>query len=89
MDQVRLRTVAMLACVVFVAAACDSELAEMLLLARFANATWKAGQPFRSLARITRPNFIPAAMLTDEELQKDFDQIKAAAGKLLEAMNRK
>jgi len=62
---------------------------EMLLLARFANATWKAGHPFRSLSRIARPNFIPAAMLTDEELQKDFDQIKAAAAKLLEAMNRK
>jgi hypothetical protein len=34
--------------------------ADMLLLARFANATWKAGQPFRSLARITRPTFVPA-----------------------------
>ncbi len=62
---------------------------EMLLLARFANATWKAGQPFRSLARVGRANFIPAAMLSGDELQKDFDQIKAAAGKLLEAMNRK
>jgi hypothetical protein len=63
--------------------------ADMLLLARFANATWKAGQPFRSLSRITRSNFIPAAMLSDDELKKDFDQIKAAAAKLLEAMRTK
>jgi hypothetical protein len=62
--------------------------ADMLLLARFANATWKAGQPFRSLARISRSNFIPAALLSDDELKKDFDQIKAASAKLLEAMRR-
>jgi hypothetical protein len=61
---------------------------DMLLLARFANATWKAGQPFRSLSRITRDNFIPAALLHDDELKKDFDQIRAAAEKLLEAMRR-
>ncbi len=59
---------------------------DMLLLARFANATWKAGQPFRSLERITRDAFIPAAMLSDTELQKDFDQIVAASEKLLEKM---
>lgn len=59
---------------------------DMLLLARFANATWKAGQPFRALDRITRDNFIPAALLSDEELEKDFDQIRAAAEKLLEKM---
>lgn len=60
--------------------------ADMLLLARFANATWKAGQPFRALERITRDSFIPAAMLSDEELQKDFVQITAAAAKLLEKL---
>jgi hypothetical protein len=62
--------------------------ADMLLLARFANATWKAGQPFRALSRISRANFIPAALLNDDELKKDFDQIRAAAAKLLEAMKR-
>jgi len=62
---------------------------DMLLLARFANVTWKAGQPFRSLSRITRANFIPAALLSEDELKKDFDQIRAAAEKLLEAMRRK
>ena len=59
---------------------------DMLLLARFANATWKAGQPFRALERITRDTFIPAALLSDEELQKDFDQLRAAAEKLLEKL---
>jgi len=61
---------------------------DMLLLARFANATWKAGQPFRSLGRITRANFIPAALLSNDELKKDFDQIKAAAQKLRDTMAR-
>ncbi len=61
---------------------------DMLLLARFANATWKAGQPFRSLSRITRDNFRPAALLGDDDLQKDFDQIRAAAEKLLDAMRK-
>ncbi len=60
--------------------------ADMLLLARFANATWKAGQPFRALARINRDTFGPAALLSDAELRKDFVQIKAAAVKLLQAM---
>jgi GGDEF domain-containing protein len=59
---------------------------DMLLIARFANATWKAGQPFRSLDRITRDTFRPAVLLTEPELMKDFDQIKAAAGKLSEKM---
>jgi len=61
----------------------------MLLLARFANATWKAGQPFRSLSRITRDNFRPAVLLSDDELKKDFDQIRAAAATLADAMRRK
>lgn len=62
--------------------------ADMLLLARFANATWKASQPFRSLARIGRDNFTPAALLTAEELAKDHVQVTDAAAKLLEAMTR-
>ena len=70
-----------------VAAVANGQLADadMLLLARFANATWKAGQPFRALGRISRDNFIPAAMLSDTELRKDYVQIKAAAGRLLQA----
>ena len=60
--------------------------ADMLLLARFANATWKAGQPFRALNRITRDTFGPAGLLTEVELKKDFVQIKAAAAKLVEKM---
>ncbi len=59
---------------------------DMQLMARFANATWKAGQPFRSLERISRDAFIPAAMLSADELQKDYDQIIAASEKLLEKM---
>ncbi|MBX7149949.1 hypothetical protein K1X76_12845 [bacterium] len=61
---------------------------DMLLLARFANATWKAGQPFRSMDRITRDNFIPAALLSDAELAKDFAQIKAAATIMVNGMER-
>ena len=60
--------------------------ATVLLLNRFANATWKAGQPFRGLDRITRPNFIVASLLSKEEVKKDYDQIQAASGKLLSAM---
>lgn len=52
---------------------------QVLLLNRFANATWKAGQPFRDLARIKRRNFISAALLPAEEVAKDFDQLHAAA----------
>ena len=59
---------------------------EILLLNRFANATWKAGQPFRSLSRIKKDNFIVAALLSADETQKDADQITAAAGKLLTAI---
>lgn len=62
--------------------------ADMLLLARFANATWKASQPFRSLARVTRDNFRPAALLNAEELAKDYVQVTHAAAKLLKAMTR-
>lgn len=62
---------------------------DMLLLARFANATWKAGQPFRSLSRITRDTFRPAALLSQDELSKDFVQIQAAAQKLVETLRLK
>lgn len=60
--------------------------ADMLLLARFANATWKAGQPFRALARIGRPTFVPAVLLSETELRKDFVQIRAAAVRLTSSL---
>ena len=59
---------------------------EQLVLNRFANATWKAGQPFRSLTRITRNNFTSSVFLSPEEIKKDHDQITAAAQKLLTTM---
>jgi len=52
---------------------------DKLLLERFANATWKASQPFRSLDRITRNIFMPFDLLPKEEVKKDWDQIKSAA----------
>ncbi|MDQ6889984.1 MAG: hypothetical protein M3Z56_06895 [Bacteroidota bacterium] len=58
----------------------------ILVLNRFANATWKAGQPFRGLSRITRPNFIVASSLSADEVDKDFVQIKNAAVKLLSSL---
>ena len=58
----------------------------ILLLNRFANATWKAGQPFRSLERTSRDNFIVAGFLSDAEIQKDVDQVNAAAAKLLDSL---
>lgn len=58
----------------------------ILLLNRFANATWKAGQPFRDLTRISRPNFIVASSLSQEEIDKDYYQIFHSAEKLLSSM---
>lgn len=59
---------------------------EVLILNRFANATWKAGQPFRGLARIKKDNFISAVFLSEEEVAKDYAQVNAAAEMLLQAM---
>ena len=59
---------------------------EILILNRFANATWKAGQPFRGLDRITRTTFTCFDLLTPEEIEKDWVQIKAAAVKLSKAL---
>ena len=58
-----------------------------LLLNRFANATWKISQPFRSLERIALDNFIVARLLSEEEIKKDAGQINAAAVKLLDSLN--
>jgi hypothetical protein len=60
--------------------------AEVLVLNRFANATWKAGQPFRSLKRITKDNFTSSVFLPTDEVKKDYDQILAATNKLLSAL---
>lgn len=60
----------------------------VLLLNRFANATWKASQPFRSLNRIMRYNFTGAGYLTAEEIEKDHNQITSAAFFLLEHMQQ-
>ncbi|MEP7253573.1 MAG: hypothetical protein ABI683_14375 [Ginsengibacter sp.] len=67
--------------------AVDSD--EVFLLNRFANATWKASQPFRGLGRITRSNFIVASSLSKEEVDKDYVQIKNAAVKLLSSLESK
>ena len=64
----------------------DLDSTEVLVLNRFANATWKAGQPFRGLTRITRYNFISAALLSVAEVKKDYDQIKSATVKLSSAL---
>ncbi len=60
--------------------------ASILLLNRFANATWKAGQPFRDLNRITRPTFTIASNLPQEEIVKDYYQIRTAAAKLMQSL---
>lgn len=59
---------------------------DMMLLARFANATWKSGQPFRGLTRITRETFTPFYFLTEADIEKDLVQIRSAAAVLLKAM---
>jgi hypothetical protein len=56
---------------------------DKVLLERFANATWKAGQPFRGLDRITRDIFVPFYFLSKDEIEKDWVQIKSVAGKLI------
>ncbi len=58
------------------------------LFERFANATWKAGQPFRGIDRITRDVFIPFDMLLKAEQEKDWVQVKAAAEKLLQSLKK-
>ncbi|MEP6746984.1 MAG: hypothetical protein ABJB86_04630 [Bacteroidota bacterium] len=63
-----------------------TDTATILLLNRFANATWKAGQPFRALDRITRPVFTGASFLPADEVKKDFYQVQTAATKLLSSM---
>ena len=59
---------------------------DKMLLARLANATWKAGQPFRGLNRITRETFTPFYFLNEEDIEKDLVQIRSAARRLLSAL---
>lgn len=63
-----------------------ADTATVLLLNRFANATWKAGQPFKGLDKITRPAFRSASFLPADEIKKDYEQVKAAAAKLLSSL---
>jgi len=58
-----------------------------MLFARFANATWKAGQPFRGLNRITRETFTPFYYLSEPDIEKDIVQVKAAGSILLSSLN--
>ena len=57
------------------------------LFERFANATWKAGQPFRGLSKIERKTFTPFDLLPAEEIEKDWVQIKAAAEMVMKCYN--
>ena len=61
---------------------------EKSLFARFANATWKAGQPFRDLDRITRETFTPFSFLNEEDIEKDLVQVRAAAKKILQVLQK-
>ena len=63
-----------------------ADTATILLLNRFANATWKAGQPFKGLDKISRPIFRSASFLPADEIQKDYEQVKAAAAKLFSSL---
>lgn len=67
-------------------AANKADTASVLLLNRFANATWKASQPFRELGRIARYNFTGFHRLSKEEVEKDAVQIRNAATKLLSSL---
>ncbi|MFC1674591.1 response regulator [Candidatus Omnitrophota bacterium] len=71
---------------------------EMRLLALFANATWKAGVPFRvktgsdgeslgpySLMQ-SHPDFVPVVLAREEVAEEDILQMKVAAHKLLSAI---
>ena len=55
------------------------------LFARFANATWKAGQPFIDISRITRKTFTPFYFLQEDDIAKDQVQVQSAARQLLAA----
>ena len=45
--------------------------ATISILNRFANAAWKAGQPFRGMERIARPAFTVFNFLPQDEIKKD------------------
>jgi hypothetical protein len=68
---------------------CDgtADASTVLLLTRFANATWKAGQPFKGLDKIGRPVFRSASFLPPDEIKKDYEQVKTAAARLLSSLH--
>ena len=53
------------------------------LFCRFANATWKASQPFRGISRIERLTFAPFYFLNEADIDKDWVQVRAAARAVL------
>lgn len=62
---------------------------EMQVVRLMANATWRAGQPFRGLERLTRDINVAFPLLKDldaVELQKDTVQIRTGAILLLEVI---
>lgn len=59
---------------------------DRMLFCRFANATWKAGQPFRSLDRINRDTFAPFNFLPGADTDKDWAQVRVAAEILLKEL---
>lgn len=63
------------------------DVADKKLFERFSNATWKAGQPFRGLDRITRDNFTCFDLLSKDDINKSTVQIKTAAVKLATFLN--
>ena len=61
----------------------DLDDVERYITRQFANVAWRAGQPFRGLARLARPVNVQFNMLPTHEVDKDSAQIRAAAKSLL------
>ena len=59
------------------------------LLQRFANATWKAAQPFQSLNNIQRATFTVAGLCAPDQLDNEYFLVKTAAGKLLDTLQHR
>ncbi len=64
------------------------DIKDKTLFERFANATWKAGQPFRGLERIERNTFACFDLLPQKEVEKDWKQIQSAAKKLVKQLEK-
>jgi hypothetical protein len=59
---------------------------ELYVARQFANATWKACQPYRGLERLTRPVMTQFNLLPDDEVAKDDATLAAAAKALISAI---